>query len=73
MSLASKDGVARDKVIEFAERGRLLPVALTQELQVLCAWLKRYADTLMDFADACVARLAVEHGIWVAVLPEKLG
>ena len=56
--LAAKDGVARGKVLEFVEQGGLTPVFLGGELPVLRELLNRYADTPMNFADACVVRLA---------------
>jgi predicted nucleic acid-binding protein len=56
--LAAKDGIARGKVIEFVERGRLVPVPLTTELPAIRELLERYADLPMDFADACIVRLA---------------
>ena len=59
--LAAKDGIARGKVIEFVERGRLVPVPLTTELPAIRELLERYADLPMDFADACIVRLAEIH------------
>jgi predicted nucleic acid-binding protein len=59
--LVAKDGVARGKVIEFVERGGLVAVCLRNELPVLRELLDRYADAPMDFADACVVRLAELH------------
>ena len=56
--LAAKDGIARGKVIEFVERGRLVPIPLTTELPAIRELLERYADLPMDFADACIVRLA---------------
>jgi predicted nucleic acid-binding protein len=56
--LVAKDGVARGKVIEFVARGRLVPVSLVAELPLIRAMLDQYADAPMDFADACVVRLA---------------
>lgn len=59
--LVAKDGVARAKVLEFVERGGLTPVFLGGELSALRELLNRYSDTPMDFADACVVRLAELH------------
>ncbi len=59
--LVAKDGIARGKVLEFVERGGLKPVFLGGEFRVLRELLDRYADTPMDFADACVVRLAEIH------------
>ena len=55
--LVSKDGIARGKVLEFVEQGGLTPVYLGGELSALRELLDRYADTPMDFADACIVRL----------------
>lgn len=59
--LVAKDGIPRGKVLEFVERGGLTPVFLGGEFPVLRELLNRYADTPMDFADACVVRLAELH------------
>ncbi len=59
--LVAKDGIARGKVLEFVERGGLISVPLSGELPVLPELLDRYADAPMDFADACVVRLAEIH------------
>jgi predicted nucleic acid-binding protein len=59
--LVAKDGIARGKVLEFVERGELTPVFLGGELAVLRTLLDRYDDIPMDFADACVVRLAELH------------
>ena len=56
--LVAKDGIARGKVLEFVERGGLVPVTLANELPALRKLLEQYADTPMDFADACVVRIA---------------
>jgi len=56
--LVAKDGIARGKVLEFVERGGLTSVPLSGELRALRELLDRYADAPMDFADACVVRLA---------------
>jgi predicted nucleic acid-binding protein len=59
--LVAKDGVARGKVLEFVEQGGPTPVFLGGEFPVLRELLNRYADTPMDFADACIVRLAEIH------------
>jgi predicted nucleic acid-binding protein len=56
--LASKEGVAQAKVLNFVARLRLKVVALSCELQAIQDLLNRYHDAPMDFADACVVRLA---------------
>jgi predicted nucleic acid-binding protein len=60
--LAAKDGVSRGKIIEFAERGHLTPISLASELPAIRKLLERYADAPMDFADACLVRLAELYG-----------
>jgi len=59
--LVAKEGVARAKVIEFVVNGRLKPVSLSNELDAIKTLLARYAHAPMDFADACVVRLAEMH------------
>jgi uncharacterized protein len=59
--LTAKDGIAPSKVIEFVERGRLAVVSLVGDLPVIRELLERYADAPMDFADACIVRLAELH------------
>jgi len=56
--LVSKEGVPRAKVIEFVRHGRFSTVSLSDELEPIQTLLARYADTPMDFADACVVRLS---------------
>jgi predicted nucleic acid-binding protein len=56
--LVGKDGIASGRVIEFVERGGLMTIALGNELQILRKLLECYADAPMDFADACVVRIA---------------
>lgn len=60
--LAAKEGIASAKVISFIERARLTPVPLSNELAAIRKLLERYADAPMDFADACVVRLAEMNG-----------
>jgi hypothetical protein len=60
--LAAKDGIPRGKVIEFVERGHLTVVSLAGELPRLGRLLDQCADAPMDFADACIVRLAEIHG-----------
>jgi predicted nucleic acid-binding protein len=59
--LVAKDGITRGKVLEFVEQGGLTPVFLGGEFPVLRELLNQYADTPMDFADACIVRLAEIH------------
>src|SRR5688572_15524567 len=59
--LVTKDGIARGKVLESVERGGLTVASLGGELPVLRDLLDRYSDAPMDFADACIVRLAELH------------
>lgn len=59
--LVAKDGIARGKVLEFVERGGVVTASMAGELPLLRELLDRYADAPMDFADACVVRLAELH------------
>src|SRR5882724_9139890 len=59
--LVAKEGVPRAKVIEFVVNGRLKPVPLSNELDAIKILLTRYANAPMDFADACIVRLAEMH------------
>jgi len=56
--LVLKEGVSQARVVESVASGRLIPVSLSSELPSIANLLKRYADSPMDFADACVLRLA---------------
>ena len=59
--LVAKESVGRARVIEFVTRTRLESVSLSNELAAVRALLDRYADAPMDFADACLVRLAELH------------
>lgn len=70
--LVAKEGVARAKVIEFLSHGRLTPVSLSNELPAIRKLLDRYADAPMDFADACVVRLAeLNSGLQVCTVDSQ--
>lgn len=56
--LVAKEGIAQARVIDFVARLRLNCVSLANDLQVIRGLLHRYSDAPMDFADACVVRLA---------------
>ena len=56
--LVAKEGVTHATVVESIAAGRLNPVALSSELLPIASLLNGYADAPMDFADACVVRLA---------------
>ena len=59
--LVAKEGVARGKVIEFVLEGGVDVVPIGTELPTIRDLLNRYADVLMDFADACIVRLTEIH------------
>ena len=56
--LAAKEGVAPERVLAQLERGRMMVAPLAGEMDTLRSLLKQYQDIGMDFADACVVRLA---------------
>jgi uncharacterized protein len=56
--LVAKEGVRPGKVLEFVASGGLVMLPLGGELGALRMLLDHYADAPMDFADACVVRLA---------------
>lgn len=56
--LAAKEALAHGQILEFLRRLRLQVVPLGSELETISHLLNRYVDTPMDFADACVVRLA---------------
>jgi predicted nucleic acid-binding protein len=59
--LVSREGVSRSEVIKSLMQGRVKAVCLNNELISVANLLDRYADAPMDFADACVVRLAELH------------
>ena len=59
--LVAKEGVRPSQVLEFVEDGGLTVFPLGGELPALRLLTERYADAPMDFADACVVRLAELH------------
>jgi predicted nucleic acid-binding protein len=59
--LVGKDGVAPAKVLQLVEENSLTLVSLAGEISRIRDLLTRYADVPMDFADACVVRLAELH------------
>lgn len=59
--MVAKDGVAPARVLESIERGVLVVVPLVREMRVIRELMIRYQDAGMDFADACVVRLAELH------------
>ncbi len=59
--LAAKDGIAPAKILELVENDSLTLVSLAGQISPIRNLLSRYADAPMDFADACVVRLAEIH------------
>jgi predicted nucleic acid-binding protein len=59
--LVAKEAVPPARVVQFIRRARLQPVSLSNELAAVQILLERYADAPMDYADACVVRLAELH------------
>lgn len=59
--LVAKDDVPPGRVMQLIEQKDLVLAPLTSEIAALRTLLERYADAPMDFADACVVRLAELH------------
>jgi uncharacterized protein len=59
--LAAKDGVDPAKILLLVENNDLSLVSLAGQISRIRELLTGYADTPMDFADACVVRLAEIH------------
>jgi predicted nucleic acid-binding protein len=59
--LIAKERVPRSRVLDFVIDGDIQIVSLGAESKTIRDYLIRYADTPMDFADACVTRLAELH------------
>ena len=59
--LVAKDGVDPGNVLEMVGRGALLVVPLNEETGPVRSLMAKYRDIGMDFADACVVRLAELH------------
>ena len=59
--LVAKNGVPPAAVLRLVERNDLVLVSLAGETAAIRIFMERYADTPMDFADACVTRLAELH------------
>jgi predicted nucleic acid-binding protein len=59
--LVAREGIPRGKVIDLVLDGGLQVVSLSSEFSAIRNLLNCYADTPMDFADACVTRLAEIH------------
>jgi predicted nucleic acid-binding protein len=59
--LVAKDGVPPGRVLRLVEQNDLVLVSLVGETAAIRILTERYADAPMDFADACVVRLAELH------------
>lgn len=57
----AKDGVPAASVLRLVEQNDLELVSLVGPVPHLRALMERYADTPMEFADACVVHLAELH------------
>jgi uncharacterized protein len=56
--LVAKEGVPAATVLKLVEQNDLVLVSLVREIPAVRALMERYKDAPMDFADACVARMA---------------
>jgi predicted nucleic acid-binding protein len=56
--LVAKDGVPAATVLKLVEQNDLVLVSLVGEISAIRALMERYQDAPMDFADACVVRMA---------------
>ena len=59
--LVAKDGVPPAEVLKLVEQTDLILISLAGQTGHIRSLLQRYADAPMDFADACVVRLAELH------------
>jgi predicted nucleic acid-binding protein len=56
--LVAKDGVPAAAVLKLVEQNDLVLLSLVGEVSPIRALMERYKDAPMDFADACVVRMA---------------
>jgi uncharacterized protein len=56
--LVAKDGVPAPAVLKLVEQNDLALVSLVGEISAIRTLMERYKDAPMDFADACVVRMA---------------
>jgi predicted nucleic acid-binding protein len=56
--LVVKDGVPAATVLKLVEQNDLVLVSLVGEISAIRVLMERYQDAPMDFADACVVRMA---------------
>lgn len=59
--LVAKERITRGALIQSIAKGKLRYVSLGADLERIAELLHGYADAPMDFADACVVRLAELH------------
>ncbi len=59
--LVGKDGISPSSVLKLVEQNDLTLVSLVGEMPHIRALMERYKDAPMDFADACVVRIAELH------------
>lgn len=64
--LVAREGIAACKVAEFVIDGGFQVISLAADIPRIRKLLETYADTPMDFADACITRMAeLHHGATV--------
>jgi predicted nucleic acid-binding protein len=56
--LVAKDGVPASAVLKLVEQNDLVLTSLVGEISAIRALMEQYQDAPMDFADACVVRMA---------------
>jgi predicted nucleic acid-binding protein len=56
--LVAKEGVPAATVLKLVEQNDLVLVSLVGEVSAIRALIERYREAPMDFADACVVRMA---------------
>jgi len=56
--LVAKDGVPATAVLKLVEQNDLVLLSLAAEVSAIRSLMERYKDAPMDFADACVVRMA---------------
>lgn len=59
--LVAKDGVPATAVLKLVEQDDLVLVSLVGQVSAVSALIDRSKDAPMDFADACIVRLAELH------------
>ena len=59
--MVAKDGVDPARVLEIVKRGAVVLARLSGDIRAIRGLMAQYRDQHMDFADACVVRLAEMH------------